>query len=272
MRGSYTVREGEVILLWIPALAATSPAPPLPQILHEDDRLAVLDKPPGMMCHPSGDRYVYALIGLAKERWPELAIDLVHRIDAYTSGIVLLTKDAEANRAIKGHLHDPGTVKRYEALVRGRPDWSRRDLRGPIGPADGIVRIQMAVRDDGLPSLTEASVLGTKDSPIGPIARVACRIRTGRTHQIRVHLAHAGHPILGDRLYSGRAELFLDIREKGLQPAYVAEAGAPRHTLHATHLRVPHPDGGWLEVTSPLPLDMARWWAQPERLPHDTAG
>lgn len=270
LRPSHTVRAGERLLVWIPGLAATEAPPPFPPVIYEDDRLAIINKPPGMMCHPAGSRFVYALIGLARERWPSAEVDLVHRIDAWTSGLVTLSKDPACNRELKAHLHAPETLKIYEALVKGDPIWRTRLLEQPIGPAEGPVRIQMAVRHDGLASWTQAEVIGRRESPIGPIARVRCQIRTGRTHQIRVHLSAAGHPLIGDRLYSGRAELFLDAREHGLTEELIAEAGAPRHALHAARLRLRHPSGGWVDVEAPLADDMQRWWDRPEVLPLDT--
>lgn len=271
LRPSTTVRGGDRIHIWIPTLAADTPPPPFPEILHEDDRVVALAKPAGMMCHPAGDRFVWGLIGLCKERWPRDTIDLVHRLDADTSGVILLTKDIEANRSIKAHLHEEGTIKAYDAIVRGAPTWETATLDGPIGPAGGEVRIEMAVRDDGLPSLTLAERGETRESPVGPITLVHCRIRTGRTHQIRVHLRHAGHPLLGDRIYGARPTLFLDWRDRGPEPDLLREAGAPRHALHAARMRVPHPDGGWLDIACPWPDDLRRWWEHPEVLPLDEA-
>lgn len=269
LRASHIVRADELLLLWIPGLAPMGPPPPLPEIAWEDERVAVVIKPPGMMCHPAGDRHVYALIGLIRSRWPEA--DLVHRIDMDTSGLVCISKDAEANAFLKAHFRTGDTHKIYEAIVRGHPEWDDHEMRGPIGPAGGPVRIQMAVRESGLPSHTHAQVLGRTSSPAGPIARVRCRITTGRTHQIRVHLAHAGFPLLGDRLYGPRCEVFLDVRDQGLTPALIAEVGAPRHALHSARLLVPHPDGGTVEVASEPFEDMRRWWEHPEVLPLDDA-
>ena len=269
LRASHRMREGQQLRIWIPGLAPTEPAPTFPEILHEDARMVVVHKPAGMMCHPAGSRYVYALIGLAKARWPDDDIDLVHRIDALTSGIVLISRDRGANAALKAALQDERTVKSYDAIVRGHPDWDEQVLDGPIGSAGGPVRIQMAVQPDGLPSWTHARVVHRKECGAGPIARVRCRIRTGRTHQIRVHLAHAGFPILGDRLYGPRCELFLDVLDHGVSDAVYEEAGAPRHALHAAAISVQHPDGHRLDVECPWPDDMTRWWAHPEVLPLD---
>jgi len=269
LRASHTVRDGQVLLLFIPGLAAMGPPPPFPAIAHEDERVAVVVKPPGMMCHPAGDRHVYALIGLVRQRWPQA--DLVHRIDKDTSGLVCISKDTQANIALKASFRSDETHKVYQAIVRGAPGWEELEMRGGIGPAEGPVRIQMAVRDEGLASYTHARVLGRRDSPVGPLARLRCRITTGRTHQIRVHLGHAGLPLLGDRLYGPRCEVFLEAREHGLTDDLIREVGAPRHALHSAELRVPHPSGGTLEVSAPLFEDMDRWWRTPQVLPLDRA-
>ena len=271
LRAAHKVRGGERLQIWIPGLAPTEPPPDLPAICHEDPRVIVVDKPSGMMCHPAGSRFVYALVGLARARWPDEDIDLVHRIDADTSGIVIVSRDREANRLLKGAMRRDDAVKVYEAIVRGHPQWDEQVMEGPIGAAEGPVRIQMAVRPDGLPSATKVVVLGRRDSPVGPIARVRCRIDTGRTHQIRVHLAHAGFPLLGDRLYGPRCELFLDVLDNGVTDDVITEAGAPRQALHSAALSVEHPDGHRLEVECPPPDDMERWWSTPEVLPLDRA-
>ncbi|MFT7519844.1 MAG: 23S rRNA pseudouridine1911/1915/1917 synthase [Kiritimatiellia bacterium] len=266
LRASSRVRGGMVIQVWIPGLAPTSPPPDFPRILHEDERVVMVDKPPGMMVHPSGDRFVYALIGLAKDRWPGQPIELVHRLDQGTSGIITLTKDPEANRFLKEAFRTRRTIKEYLALTRGHPAWDRLEMHGPIGADGGPIRIKMAVRDNGLPSHTITTVLG-RSSQRPPIALVHCQISTGRTHQIRVHLDHAGHSLVGDRLYGVSTELFLQIYEHGLKLRHLEQSGAPRHALHSARLQVPHPDGGVLDVHSELPADMARWWADPTCLP-----
>ncbi|MFK7928614.1 MAG: RluA family pseudouridine synthase [Myxococcota bacterium] len=269
LRASVLLKADEVLQIWIPGIAADGPPPPFPRVAYEDDELAVVVKPPGMMCHPSGEQFVYALIGLAREQWPDRHIDLVHRIDADTSGLVAISKSKAANIFFKEAIRTDQTTKIYEAIVRGHPEWDEHLMQGPIGLAGGIVRIQQAVRDDGLPSWTHATVLGRKHSPVGPIAHVRCQIRTGRTHQIRVHLAHAGFPILGDRLYGPRCEAFLDVLDHGLTNVIIEEVGAPRHALHSARLQVPHPNGGSVQAESAPYEDMRRWWDTPQVLPLD---
>jgi len=106
---------------------------------------------------------------------------------------------------------------------------------------------------------------------VGPISLVRCHIRTGRTHQIRVHLSHAGFPLLGDRLYGARCEAFIDVLDHGVTDDIIVEAGAPRHALHSAYLRLPTPGGATIEARSPLFADLQRWWDSPEVLPLDRA-
>ncbi|MEZ4240393.1 MAG: RluA family pseudouridine synthase [Myxococcota bacterium] len=262
---AHRVRDGLVLRVYAPGIAPAGPPPPFPPILHEDRHLVAVDKPAGLLAHPSGSNFVWALISLAKRRYPEDRVDLVHRLDRDTSGVLLITRDLETNRHLKVAVRDGRAHKEYEAIVRGSVPWDHHLLRGPIGPADGPIRVQMAVRPDGLPACTEVQVLERREA----LTRVRCILHTGRTHQIRVHLAHAGFPLLGDRLYGVPPEVFLRAREHGVDDVVVAAAGAPRHALHARRVVVPLPDGGSLTLTAPLAADLRRWWDHPERLPHD---
>jgi 23S rRNA pseudouridine1911/1915/1917 synthase len=270
LRASTTLRGGERLRLYLPGIAPGMDPPSFPPILYEDDRVIAIDKPAGLLTHPSGTDFAWAVVSLAKTRWPGVPIDLVHRIDRDTSGVLLLTKDLEANRRLKECLHDGGAVKEYEALCKGRASWDEAVFDGPIGPAETVIRIQMAVREGGLEARTEARVVGRSTLHGPALTRVRCRIYTGRTHQIRVHLHHAGLPILGDRLYGVPPEVFLTAWEQGVDDHVIEAAGAPRHALHAARVVLPHPDGGEIDVRAPFPDDLARWWADPGRLPFDS--
>lgn len=262
LRTAYRVRAGDQLEIAIPGIAPDSVAPPFPTVLHEADGLVVVDKPPGMLCHPTGSAFAWALIGLARERWPD--VELVHRIDRDTSGCLALTTDPELNRVLKLAVLEGRMHKVYTAICKGEIPWDSQTLDGPIGPADGEIRIEMAVRPDGKHARTDVQVLERKAG----MSLVRCRIHTGRTHQIRVHLAHAGFPLLGDRLYGVPAAVFLHTLEHGSDPGVIEATGAPRHALHATVLQIPHPAGS-ITVQAPLPPDMARWWADPSVLPFD---
>ena len=260
LKGSSRVRQGDRLHLYLPGIAPTEAPPPFPVILHEDERVVVVNKPAGLLVHPAGTRFTWALVSMAKLRWPKHRVDLVHRLDRDTSGVIFLTKDREANIFLKEAIVEGAVEKEYVALAKGSVDWEHRDVRAPIGFRGETIRIQMAVRDDGLPAHTTFRV----DARTPTLTRISCRLHTGRTHQIRVHLHHVGHPILGDRLYGVPEQVFLDTLEHGVTDAMIQATGAPRHALHAARMSVPHPDGGRLACAAPLASDMAVWWQQAE--------
>ncbi|MCB9686266.1 MAG: RluA family pseudouridine synthase [Alphaproteobacteria bacterium] len=266
LAASWRVRGGEVLRVYVPGIAPTSGPPPFPTILYEDDRVVAIDKPPGLLAHPSGTAFAWGVISLAKARWPDARVDLVHRLDKDTSGVMLLTLDLEANRHLKEAVVAGAVHKEYEALVRGMVPWPERRLEGPIGPEDGEIRIKMAVRPDGLPARTDATVLGRRAT----LSHLHLVLHTGRTHQIRLHLADAGFPVLGDRLYGVPHEVFLDLREgRATLRDTIAIVGAPRQALHSRRVTFPHPDGRTLTVEAPFAADLVRWWERPEVLPYD---
>jgi 23S rRNA pseudouridine1911/1915/1917 synthase len=265
LRASAPVREGTALRLYLEGIAPSGPPPAFPPVVYEDDRVVIVDKPSGMLAHPVGTDFSWGVVSLAKTRWPDRKPDLVHRIDRDTSGLLALTFDAAANGFLKARLHDEGTAKEYVALCKGTAPWESATLDGPLGLAGGEIRIQMAVRPDGVTARTDVTVIGRHADP--PLTLVRCRIFSGRTHQIRVHLSHAGLPLIGDRLYGVPPSVFLGFQHDGPTEEGIAAAGAPRQALHAEHLVIPHPAGGMIDVTAPLPPDIAGWWADPSTLP-----
>lgn len=270
LRPASLVRSGQSIRIQIPEIAPTTPMPPFPAILHEDARLVVIDKPAGLVCHPRGTRFCWSVTALAKRRWADNDIDLCHRLDRETSGILILSKDADANRAIKAASVRGNIRKEYDALCRGIVSMDHQQVIAPIGPADGPIRIQMAIRPDGLYSQTEVAVVA-RNAGWGDngMTWVRCRLHTGRSHQIRLHLSHIGHAIIGDRMYGVPPDVFIESWQHGVTTKTIVAAGAPRHALHASFVRLPHPDGGVLELTASPPEDFSRWWESPEVLPLD---
>ena len=265
LRASTRVRQGQILHLFLPGIAPEGEPPPMPPVLYEDDRMLVIDKPPGLLAHPTGTSFAWSVIGLARNAWPGQDLDLVHRLDRDTSGCLVLSRDLEANRFLKRAFIEGQVEKHYEAIVRGQVPWDEQTLEGPIGPKGGIIRIQMGVREDGLSAKTVVRVLERQEDR----TRVSCRIHTGRTHQIRVHLEAAGFSILGDRMYGVEPEVFLRTLDHGADTRVVRAAGAPRQALHAAKICFPHPEGSSVEVTSPTPDDMTRWWENPLVLPLD---
>ncbi len=254
LKASSLLEEGEVLHFCRPELVPSEPPPPLPTVLYEDERMLAVDKPAGMLVHPSGGTFVWSLIALVRLARPDLSLHLVHRLDRDTSGVVVLAKDRDTNRLLKEAFQQQAVHKVYWAICRGVPEWSTRLVDAPIGDDTGSrVRLRMGVRPDGSAARTRFFVLARwRDR-----ALVAAHPRSGRTHQIRLHLEHTGHPILGDRLYGQPDEVFLHTLDHGVDEWALARLGWPRHALHAHILRIPHPAGGGVTFRAPIPADLA---------------
>ncbi|MFM2355033.1 MAG: hypothetical protein RLZZ528_769 [Pseudomonadota bacterium] len=274
------VAEGEVYDIALgPAEAVETLAQDIPlNVVWEDDDLIVIDKPAGLVVHPApGSRdgtLVNALLhhcgdslsGIGGERRP----GIVHRIDKDTTGLLVVAKSDRAHHGLARQFEDHSVTRRYLAVIHGVPEASDPRLRGIAGvtwEAAAVLRIatqlarhktdrqrQAVVQGGGRHAVTRVRVVETFGTP-SVAALVECWLETGRTHQIRVHLSHIGHGLLGDDTYGGRRKL---------SPKAVGEAGAeaaaafPRQALHAATLGFDHPvTGERLEFTSPLPADMA---------------
>jgi len=245
---SHRVAAGDAVDVEVPAPVATdivSQDLPL-TVIHEDDDIVVIDKPPGLVVHPAAghaDRtLVNALLFHVKDLsgiGGELRPGIVHRLDRDTSGVMVIAKNDAAHRALTAAWSS--VRKEYLAVVYGIPKKSRATIDAPIG-RDPRNRKRMAVAPGGRRAVTDYEVV----EPLRHASLVRCTLRTGRTHQIRVHLKSIGHPIIGDPLYSGPQ--WRGIPDKRLQKAISA---FPRQALHAARLVLP---AGTFEA--PLPEDM----------------
>jgi len=244
------VLAGEPLQLTLPP--PRQPEPPQPVeglvVLYEDDDIVVVDKPRGVAAHPTpgwtGPTVVGGLLaaghtvatGGAAERQ-----GIVHRLDANTTGVMVVAKSERAYRALKRAFRERRVDKRYHALVQGHPDPLHGTVDAPIGrhpSGDG----RFAVVSDGRPSVTHYDTL----EAFRAASLVAVEPETGRTHQIRVHMAAIRHPCVGDLLY-------------GADPVLAARLGLSRQWLHAVSLAFDHPaDGRRVSFTSPYPPDLAR--------------
>ena len=244
------VLAGEPLQLTLPP--PRQPEPPQPVeglvVLYEDDDIVVVDKPRGVAAHPTpgwtGPTVVGGLLaaghtvatGGAAERQ-----GIVHRLDANTTGVMVVAKSERAYRALKRAFRERRVDKRYHALVQGHPDPLHGTVDAPIGrhpSGDG----RFAVVSDGRPSVTHYDTL----EAFRAASLVAVELETGRTHQIRVHMAAIRHPCVGDLLY-------------GADPVLAARLGLSRQWLHAVSLAFDHPaDGRRVSFTSPYPPDLAR--------------
>ena len=227
-----------------------------PALLHEDDDLVVVDKPGDLVVHPSA-RYLHAtLTSWLKEHAADVGgrvANPCHRLDRETSGVLVCAKSAAAERALKIAFAEGRVEKRYLAIVRGVVD-APFTVDAPLALQGerGLVRIRMVVDDAGLPSRTDVEPLRCA----GGRTLVAATPRTGRQHQIRAHLAHAGFPIVGDKLYAMGDAWFDAFTRRALSDDERAALDHPRQALHAERCAFAL-HGVRREFVAPLPADLA---------------
>ena len=244
-RASAPLRAGDVVEALslapeAPATAARAEAIPL-EILYEDDHLLCVNKPPGLVVHPAAGHWEGTLVnallhhcaGISGGAHP-LRPGIVHRLDKDTSGCILAAKTPEAHEALARQFAARTARKTYLAVVRGKPRATAGVIAGAIA-RHPVHRQRMAVTRR--PGAREAETSWCLLATTGKLSLLECRPKTGRTHQIRVHLKHLGHPIAGDRTYGGGADF-------------------PRQLLHAWKISVAHPSTGEpLDLEAPVPDD-----------------
>ncbi|MBK8802560.1 MAG: RluA family pseudouridine synthase [Fibrobacteres bacterium] len=223
-------------------------------VLWEDARMAVIDKPAGLTVHPGAGCPDGTLANALAHRYQKLSglngptrPGIVHRLDRDTSGLMVVALDDDAHRKLAAQLLDRSLSRTYDALAWGIPQTER--VEAPIG-RDPLHRTRMAVVKDGRIAATNFRVW-----QIGVASLVECSLETGRTHQIRVHLAHRGHPVVGDELYGGGASRLAQIQPMERAHARSIVKSIQRQCLHARALRLIHPEGRELRFESPWPED-----------------
>ncbi len=265
------VRPDQTVLLWRAPWDET-PVPQDVPTLYEDDHLLAVDKPAGLPVHPTARYHKNTLIKLLERQRPDCDfLSLGHRLDRETSGVMLVSKTRECDRALKWAFEArTGIEKTYVALTWGVPDPGdgRREFRLERAmelDLAGSVKVKMRVSDSptALHAATVFAVEQTRRSPSGRLyARVRCDLETGRQHQIRVHLASLGAPVVGDKLYGPDERAFARSADGELTAQDVVMLELPRHALHAARLAMPHPiTGADLAIEASLPRDMADFWA-----------
>lgn len=228
-------------------------------VLFEDSWLAVVEKPAGMVTHPAGPRRTGTLVNALLHQVKDLSgvggvlrPGIVHRLDEGTSGLLVVAKSDEAHRRLASQLKERTLRRTYEALAWGRVGPSRFEIEAPIArhPRD---RKRMAVVATGKEALSRVRVLRAGDLA----THVEVELATGRTHQIRVHLSHRGHPIVGDARYGGRNRALRHLPKWAGPTARCLLDSLSRPALHAARLSLRHPASGEvLEFASPLPDDI----------------
>jgi 23S rRNA pseudouridine1911/1915/1917 synthase len=270
-RPSERVRADERIALWRMPFEDTEGQAPLP-VLYEDAHLLVIDKPPLVTVHPTARYHQNTVIKRLKAERPDEFLALIHRLDRETSGILLLARSAESERAFKRKLEERslsqegddarGVEKIYLALTHGVPADGLIDVPLEIDVDNPLrVKMRVAAPGSGLDARTTVRVRETRAG----YALVECALHTGRQHQIRLHLSHRGAPVVGDKLYGPDERLLARAADDELSEEDIALLELPRHALHAHVYRMLHAvTGEPLEVVAPLPPDLAEFWAELE--------
>ncbi|MFA7342942.1 MAG: RluA family pseudouridine synthase [Terrimicrobiaceae bacterium] len=236
------------------------------QILGETPDLLAVNKPAGMLVHPTkpaGPRTLWD--GLRELLGYEIAnggqVSLINRLDRETSGVVLVAKSSRAARAAAMSMQEGKIKKSYLAIVRGWPE-DEFEVEEPIirlgEVAPSPIHLLRAVHPSGAAAHTRFRVLSRISRREGRFALVSAEPLTGRTHQIRVHLSHVGHPVVGDKIYGPSPDCYLEFIRTGWTPALAGCLLLPRHALHSAEL-VLEWDGVPLTWTSGLPEDMREW-------------
>jgi 23S rRNA pseudouridine1911/1915/1917 synthase len=255
------VRAGETIVLFRPAWEEPE-APREVPVLHEDRWLLAVDKPAGLAVHPTARVHKNTLTGILAERYPGARTALCHRLDKETSGVLLLARDLGAEVRLKRAFAAREVHKVYRAVVHGELTSPGLVVDAPLALAGGPVSVMMAVRpvsQGGLPARTRVRTI----EPLRGFTVVEAEPETGRQHQIRVHLAHIGHPIVGDKLYAHGPEPFVLALKGELSPALRAMLLLERHALHAQQIAFEHPVTGVpTTLRAPLPADLADFVAR----------
>src|SRR5579863_3178255 len=276
---SLKLRGGESI-----AIIGTAERPPLRavaeniplDIVYEDDDLAIINKAAGMMVHagagaigPNGEdqRNRGTLVNALLHHFATLSAvggemrpGIVHRLDKETSGLIVVAKNDDAHRKLAAQFALREVKKTYLALVHGWPKKDHGTITASIS-RDRVRRIRMTTRlAGGREAISHYQVVRRLDTAYGQFALLEVKIDTGRTHQIRVHMASLGHPVVGDRLYGAPAELKVVSRAKPKTP--LQQLSLPRNFLHAAELALAHPrKGTGIVLSSPLPGGLQKFLA-----------
>ena len=250
-KAAQRLRPGDLVAFTLPPPRPTGIAPqwmPL-TVVHQDDQLMVIDKPPGLSVHPGpghpDQTLVNGLLALCPDMKDvgviggEIRPGIVHRLDKDTSGLMMVARTQTAHNDLSTQIRDRRVTKGYLALVSGQPSQESGVVDAPVG-RDPYHRKRMAVVAGGRESRTRYRVL----EHLSGWSLIELYLETGRTHQVRVHMAHLGHPLFGDRVYG--------------RPQDEIERAIDRHFLHAHHLGFKHPASGEpVEFRSELPADLA---------------
>jgi len=261
----YLLRKGDIV-----SYTVELREPPVDRnitILHEEESFLAAAKPGNLPSHADGNFIKNTFIYILRERMKAAGfggpVKLVHRLDRETSGIIVVAKTDEAHRALTRQFEQGTVDKEYLAVARGVIAEDSFEVGGGIAPDPAsAVSIRQRVVPEGTPGARAASTRFEVIERLADATLVRCLPATGRTNQIRIHLAHAGHPLAGDKLYGRTDDQFLEFVRSARTGNYdpLPWMEAPRHLLHASRLALAHPvTGERITFESPMPGDMAAY-------------
>lgn len=231
-------------------------------IVHEDAAIVVVDKPAGLPIHPTARYHHGTLVGRLRERYGHGLAEPVHRLDRETSGLVICARTVEASRYFMRAFQSSNVHKEYLAIVEGWPEPEHNcfTVDAPIAAGGELVRIAVRIDACGRPSRTHFEVEQRFRRGDERFALVRANPETGRQHQIRVHLRHAGYPIVGDKMYGQSEAIYDRFVTHALTDTDYAALRLDRHALHAHRLEFMHPNTGErVRFEAPLPNDMRQF-------------
>jgi 23S rRNA pseudouridine1911/1915/1917 synthase len=265
------VQANDRVILWRPPWDELAPRLELP-VVYEDDELLAINKPPLIPVHPSARFYRSTVTHLIAEQRPDDHLTLLHRIDRETTGVLLLARTRAADRAVKIQFQrrqselasGEGVRKRYLAMCWNAPAWERQTCELPIEPDSDSpyrVRMRVAAPTAGLACGTSFEVLELRRRGEREYSLISCMLHTGRQHQIRVHLAALGCPIVGDKLYGPDPLYFAKGADGTIDEDDRRVLELDRQALHASDIALDHPvSGERLTIEAPLYPDMETFW------------
>jgi 23S rRNA pseudouridine1911/1915/1917 synthase len=282
LRSNHRVQTEEHVLLWR-APWDEDPVPTVVPVLYEDEHILAVDKPALLPVHPTARYHKNTLINVLKAERPNQFLSLGHRIDRETSGVLLVAKSTASDRALKKVIESRDIEKTYVAITWGEPDpelakcvaasVSPSEVDGPgafrfersleLDPTSSYrVKMRLGLSDDAVSASTRFRIEATRGRPgERRYARVRCELETGRQHQIRVHLASLGAPIVGDKLYGPDETCFARGADGELTEDDLVRLELPRHALHAARVALPHPmTREPLVIEAPLLDDLVAFW------------